>query len=100
MGTFFGPQNGPQKSTENNTRPNPQHTRGGPHLFLGVGSCGNKLIMAQASAASSGNQQLLPCTLTAKTTTTAATITTAARLWRTIVMAALLALFLVLDMAL
>ena len=73
--------------------------------LLLVGSCGRKLIMTQAPTASNANQQPLSCTPTTKITIAATTTTfnrynTAAGLWRTIVVAALMVLFLVLNMAL
>ena len=73
--------------------------------LLLVGSCGRKLIMTQAPTASNANQQFLSCTPTTKITIAATTTTfnhnnTAARLWRTIVVAALMALLLVPNMAL
>ena len=69
-----------------------------PIWLLLVGSCCMKLTMNQTPAASNANQQFLSCTPTTKTTTAASTTTfnhnnTAARLWRTIVVAALMVLF-------
>ena len=69
-----------------------------PIWLLLVGSCGMKLTMNQTPTASNANQQFLSCTPTTKTTTAATATTfnhnsTAARLWRTIVAAALMVLF-------
>ena len=105
MVLFLAPEMGPR----NQPKSNQAHPKNMPEVvpiwLLLVGSCGRKLIMSQAPTASNANQQLLSCTPTTKTATAATTTTfnhnsTAARLWRTIVVAALMVLFLVPNMAL
>ena len=105
-GALFGTQNWAPEIKQKRNQAQPKNMPGvAPIWVLLVGSCGRKLIMTQGTAACNANQQPLSCTPTTAKTTAATTTTfihnsTAARLWRTIVMAAFMALFWVPKMAL